>query len=207
MPLITAALLGLFFKNMEKKYHLTLLVLAALIIAFSVGYYFVYSLPNYNEEQLTLQKQKQAADFQIASDRAAADKQQQAAADEQQMLDVAKSIQDDCIKSVQNSIVYYFGRTNVAASPMYYPNENEESFNMDERLLTSLNAYESCLNNDPRNNGNSAIVSMLNDAASAYKEINNYMVTYRDKTPGLCDSYFLSESAKSKCPDLFKMSY
>jgi hypothetical protein len=206
--LITAALLGLFFKNMEKKMHLILLTSAALIIAFSIAYYFLYSLPDYNEQRLTLQKQKQAADLQAALDKAAMDKHQQASADEQQMLDVAKNIQDDCIKSVQSGVVYYFGRTNVAESPLFYQNENEESFNMDERLLTSLDAYRSCLNNDPRNDGNnSAIASMLGEANSAYKEINNYMVTYRDNTPGLCDSYLLSEPAKSKCPDLFKMSY
>ena len=195
---------------MEKnKHYFSLIGLIVLVLGvFSVSYYFLYSLPQYNNQKLKLEQEKQTADIKIAQDKAANEQQKQDEEKNTKMLELAKNIQDDCIKSTQSSVVYYFDNSSVTANPLYYPYENEASFNKNERLITAIEAYRTCLGNDPRNDGtNTAIKSILSDAETAYRLINNDMVSYRDKTEGLCDSYLLTESAKSKCADLTTIKY
>ncbi len=194
---------------MEKNKHfLNLLLFAIILVAFSVAYYFLYSLPSYNREKLKLDQQKQAADIKIAADREDAEKRKQEVENDTKMSELAKVIQDDCIKNVQTSVVYYFDKSNTTFSPLFYPYENEASFNKNERLLTALEAYQSCIMNDPRYKfDNTAIKSILNDAGVAQVDINNYLVEYRDKTPGLCESSLLSESAAKKCNTLKEKKY
>lgn len=193
--------------NSNKKMVNILLAMAILVTA-SIAYYFLFSLPRFNAEKLDLQKEKQQEDIRIARDEADAKKQKQQAEDSARMLELAKDIQDACIENIQNSVVSYFDKTNTTYSPLFYPYEDEGSFNRNERLLTALDAYQSCITNDPRYDyDNSAIKSILIDAGIAQTDINNYLVRYRDKTEGLCDSYLLSESAKGKCQDMEIMEY
>jgi len=195
---------------MEKNKHFfnLIILIAVIMVAFSVAYYFLYSLPNYNKEKLKLDQQKQASDIKMAADKAEADQKKQEAEDDTKMSELAKEIQDDCIKNVQSSVVSYFDKSNTTFSPLFYPYENEASFNKNERLLTALDAYQSCIMNDPRYKlDNIAIKSILNDAGIAEVDINNYMVTYRDKTPGLCESFLLSESAVGECNNLKEKKY
>lgn len=189
---------------MEGKTRNTILIILACLITFFIGYYFLYLLPLYNNEQLSLTKEKQEAELKAEANKIETEKQQQAKAEEENFSNTAKEVQDDCIKGVQDG-GFSFDKTNVAPSPMFYPYEDETSFNKNERLCTALIAYEDCLKQDPRNNSNNnAIQSMIDNAESAHAVINNFMFTYKKKTPGLCDSFLLSSSAKKFCSDLFE---
>ncbi|QQG52322.1 MAG: hypothetical protein HY931_03210 [Candidatus Falkowbacteria bacterium] len=191
---------------MEK--HKNIFSVVATIVALSIAYYFLYSLPSYNREKLNLEKERQAEDIRIAQDKAELDKQKKQQEESIRMSELAGEIQNDCIKNVQNSVVFYFDRANTTFSPLFYPYENEAAFNKNERLLTGLGAYQSCITNDPRyTSENTAIKSILIDADIAEVDINNYMVEYRDKTPELCSSYLLTSSAKQKCESLETKQY
>lgn len=202
---------------MDKHKHIYVLIVLAsvMLIALSIAYYFLFSLPKFNNDKLKLEEEKQAEDSRITREKVEADQQRELLDQQRQeeeknakMSELAKKIQDDCIKSTQDSIVAYFDKTITSASPLYYPYENESAFNKNERLLTSLSAYRDCLRNDPRNSEeNSAIQSMLSDSWSAYRAINNYMVAYKEKAPGLCDMYLLTQSAKSQCKDISYIKY
>jgi predicted Holliday junction resolvase-like endonuclease len=195
---------------MEKNKHFfnSIILIAIILISSSVAYYFLYSLPNYNNEKLKLSREKQEDDMRVAKEQSIINQKKQEEEKNVKASELAKNIQDDCVESVKKSVVSYFDKTNTSDSPLFYPYEDEESFNRNDRLLTALGAYQDCLKNDPRNDGiNIAIDSILFDAESASRTINNFMVSYRDKTPGLCDSFLLSDSAKSKCSDLVIIKY
>lgn len=195
---------------MEKnKLSLRLFGFVVLIIAsLSIAYYFLYSLPNYNNQKLNLQREKQEEEIRLQRERAENERVIQDRENSIRETELAKKIQDDCIESTQNSVASYFDKTNATFSPLFYPYEDESSFNRNERLLTSLSTYQSCIYNDPRYDYNNlAIKSILNEAEMAEVSINNFMFEYKEKTPELCESYLLTTSAKQKCELLEKHEY
>jgi len=193
---------------MEKKSLFTLLSVGLIMVTLSISYYFLISLPNYNREKLNLEKERQAEDIRVAKDKAEIEQQKLESENNNKSLELAKEVQDDCIKNIKSSVVYYFDKTNTTKSPLFYPYEDEESFNKNERLLTALSAYKSCVTNDPRYDySNSAIKSILTDAGIAETTINNYMFDYKSKANDLCNSFLLTVSAKSKCEDLERIKY
>src|SRR5680860_506202 len=193
----------------QQKQFISLTIFVAIILtAFAVAYYFLYSLPKYNNDKLNLQKQKQEEEIRYEREVAAIEAEAREVDSNIKMAKLAKKIQDDCIENTQNSVVSYFDKSNTTFDPLFFPYEDENSFNRNARLLTSLSAYQSCLYNDPRySSDNLALKSIITEASSAERSINNFLFNYKEKNPDLCDSYMLTDSSKKTCDFLEKQGY
>jgi hypothetical protein len=183
-----------------KKTYILLLCLSLLVITLCVGYYFVIALPSNNKEKLNFEKQKYEDQIKTAQTEQT-NKNNQANADSLiNQGNIAKSIQDDCIKKTAQSVSSDFSASTVTDNPLYYPYEDENSFNKNERLITSLSAYLSCITNDPRYVENNKVLHKIEfDGSSASYTISAYMASIKKKNPNICNSYLLSASAKKMC--------
>lgn len=159
--------------------------LSLLLVSGAVAYYFIYYLPSVQQQRLDIEKQTQAAE----------DKKNQEAKDQTERA-TASAIEADCVHSAQD-VSYLFGANNAQANPLYYPYEDIDSVNKNDRLVTALDAYISCLQSDPRNDQNNATIKdAIFGARMAWSTINQFNQDTIAKYPYWCDGYLISQSTK-----------
>lgn len=188
---------------MEKKInHNFIISLAALIIAVGVGYYFMIALPKINREKLQLERDKYDEEVRTKNLEASAKAEQ--AKNEAEKIDneLAKKVQDDCMEKAKN-INYAFDSSSVTPDPMFFPYEDIDSFNKNERILNAIDAYKSCITNDPRyNKENEAMSSLYVNSLKAWLVINQQMTSVKKKNPEICNNSEISVSAKKMCNEI-----
>ena len=90
---------------MEKiKEHFYIIILIfLLLLIISIGYYFLYALPNYNREKLNIEREKQNEELRIK-------KSMQDTEEEKQFMEKLEKLQnenklDECLTKAQNNYI------------------------------------------------------------------------------------------------------
>jgi hypothetical protein len=176
-----------------KAYLYIIIIIALIFSALCVGYYFLYSLPVFHQEQLVFEIMKQ-------SEETAIKKVEIAGNLKFQMAQTATEIRDACISSTQAQITPEFGMGTLSAVPFFYPYKDAQSFVKNERLFSAINAYRACLKNDPRNDEkNENIKKLDDDAMGAWTRIRQFMVQVKTENPDICNSSVFTPATKSMC--------
>lgn len=175
----------------ENKKHLWFMSFMAAIAALAVGYYFFYALPNYNNDKLNFEKEKQANEDKISKDELEASKKKD-------QSETAKNIKNDCIKAAQD-IYFDFKESMINGDPIFYPYETEDAFNKNERIILAISSFQSCFYQDPRNDKSEAMINISDNATLSYRIIAQHLKDVKKKNPEICNSYLMTQTATKYC--------
>lgn len=178
---------------LENKKYLWFMSFMVAIAALSVGYYFVYALPNYNKEKLNFEREKQENEDKINRDELEVSKQKE-------QTETAKNVKDDCIKTAQD-IYFDFKESMINGDPIFYPYETEDAFNKNERIILAISSFQSCFYQDPRNDKSEIMKNISDNATLSKRIIAQHLKDVKKKNPEICDSFLMTQTASQYCKE------
>jgi hypothetical protein len=178
--------------DVTSKHHsplIWMLGIALLMVSGSIAYYFGFFKPNFEQQkydQLQIEK---------ALEKIEEDKKEEAESAEKQ-INLATKLRADCLPSGKR-VTPLFDEGTTREHPLFFPYDNIDAINKNERLVVAIGEFVSCMDTDPRyDRDNEAMLDFVVNAISAKIAIADHIEETIANNPTFCDSYILSQSAK-----------